>query len=268
MSTLLNSSNLSATTITTSIYSLYDEAVVPGRSWPSQFDDSVWIWTWIVLHCFLLIYRRLLTILSIGDPGRPIEHTNSLQASDAACHRSNPRFENNVATILQQFRTIRETSNKKPLIIHFCHSSENPQSLFHTGSPGIAFQDYVHPDDSSELVFSKTVNSCFIGTSLEETLHQHKIRRLYVVGLTTDHCVSTTVRMAGNLKVTDWVDENGKAQEGDGTFLVEDATAAHAKGGFDAELVHAVNAESLKEFATVVKTNDLMQDLATVYPRK
>lgn len=115
-------------------------------------------------------------------------------------------------------------------------------------------------------MLSKTVKSALIGTPLEEILRKHKTRRLYVVGLTTDHCVSTTVRIAGNLKVTDWVDENGKRREGDGTFLVEDATAAHAKGGFDAELVHAVHAESLKEFATVVKTDDLVEFLLSIYP--
>lgn len=106
---------------------------------------------------------------------------------------------------------------------------------------------------------SKTVNSCFIGTELEATLRKHEIRRLYVLGLTTDHCVSTTVRMAGNLKVTDWTDENGQQQKGDGTFFVTDATGAHAKGGFDAELVHAVHAESLKEFATVVTTSEVLE---------
>jgi hypothetical protein len=76
--------------------------------------------------------------------------------------------------------------------------------------------------------------------------------------------VSTTVRMAGNLKVTDWVDGDGERRGGDGTFLVEDATAAYAKGGFDADLVHAVHAESLKEFATVIKTDDLLKSLLLV----
>ena len=111
-------------------------------------------------------------------------------------------------------------------------------------------------------MISKTVNSAFIGTSLEDILRVYKIRSLYVVRLTTDHCVSTTVRMAGNLKITDWIDKNGNRQQGERTFLVEDATAAHAKGGFDAGLVYAVHTESLKEFATIVRTNELLEDLA------
>lgn len=149
----------------------------------------------------------------------------------------------------------------KPLIIHVYHKSDNAQSPLFVDSPGIAFQHYARPHTSSEIVLSKTVNSCFIGTPLEEILHTHDVRRLYVLGLTTDHCISTTVRMAGNLEVTDWIDEYGEQKQGDGVFLEEDATAAFSKGGFDAEAVHAVNAESLKEFATVVKTGDVIESL-------
>ena len=181
---------------------------------------------------------------------------------DVFSSRSNPDFEENVKTIIKHFRKLRAISGQQPLIIHVYHESTDPQSPLHAGSPGVAFQDYARPEGPDEIVISKTVNSAFIGTSLEETLRKHSIRRLYVVGLTTDHCVSTTVRMAGNLKVTDWVDGNGDTHQGEGTFLVEDATAAHAKGGFDAGLVHAVHAESLKEFAEVIKTSELLDNLA------
>lgn len=67
--------------------------------------------------------------------------------------------------------------------------------------------------------------------------------------------------MAANLKVTDWVDADGERKKGDGVFLVTDTTAAHAKGGFDADLVHAVHAESLKEFASVVTTTEVLESL-------
>ena len=50
-----------------------------------------------------------------------------------------------------------------------------------------------------ETECSKTVNSAFIGTGLEAYRHERAIDSLVVVGLTTDHCVSTSVRTAGNL---------------------------------------------------------------------
>jgi nicotinamidase-related amidase len=177
--------------------------------------------------------------------------------------RSNPFFEANAKSLLSSYRRLVAQSPSQHKIIHVAHSSTNVASPLHISSPGFAFQSIASPH-VRETVITKSVNSAFIGTNLSEVLKEHyggKAGKLYILGLTTDHCVSTTTRMAGNLGVTDGNDGNGEV------ILIEDATAAWKKGEGDkwseAELVHAVHVESLREFASVAKTSDLLKDWAT-----
>lgn len=104
-------------------------------------------------------------------------------------------------------------------------------------------QAYVAPL-STEAVITKNVNSSFIGTDLHERLQAAKIDTLVVTGLTTIHCVSTTVRMAGNMDYK--------------VILVSDGTAAYGRKSadgleeFDGETMHKVSlAELNEEFAEV-----------------
>ena len=177
--------------------------------------------------------------------------------------RSNPAFEHNLAALLNTFREAaqRHSNTLAPVVIHVLHSSTDPTSPLHPSSPGVAFQDYATPLPS-EPVFMKSTNSVFIGTHLEVLLKERGIRRLFIAGLTTDHSVSTSVRMAKSLAVTDYVDEDdGELKHGE-VILVQDATATWGKGGFDAETMHQVNVESLKgEFCDVVSTRDVTKEL-------
>ncbi|WP_457832140.1 isochorismatase family protein, partial [Staphylococcus aureus] len=91
-----------------------------------------------------------------------------------------------------------------------------PTSLLNESHQGNEFKDIVKPTDDEPIV-KKNVNSAFIGTDLKEQLDNRKITKLVIVGLTTDHCISTTTRMAGNF--------------GFDTYLVSDATATFNKKG-------------------------------------
>lgn len=161
--------------------------------------------------------------------------------------RNNPQAESNIARLLAAWR-----SSGRP-VRHVVHDSTEPNSLLRPGLPGNAIQAAAAPAPS-EPVYRKNVNSAFIGTSLEQDLRQDGIDTLVIVGLTTNHCVSTTVRMAGNLGFT--------------TYVISDATAAFSRAALDgsmrpAEAVHAGALSDLHgEFATVVDTADVLQRLA------
>jgi nicotinamidase-related amidase len=160
--------------------------------------------------------------------------------------RNNPHAEDNITTLLERWRQAGRP------IFHIQHLSLLPDSPLSAGAAGSAFQDCVQPL-SGEPVIQKHVNSAFIGTNLEERLRQSHIDNLVIVGLTTDHCVSTTTRMAGNL--------------GFQTFVVADATATFDREGHDgkhypAEDIHAIALASLHhEFATVVDMNTLLSHI-------
>jgi nicotinamidase-related amidase len=160
--------------------------------------------------------------------------------------RNNPDAELRASELLRIWR-----DNGLP-IFHVRHCSSNPVSPLRESHPGNQFIDLVAPIEG-EPIIKKRVNSAFIGTDLQAQLDEAGITTLVIVGLTTDHCISTTTRMAGNL--------------GYNTFLVADATATFNKKGIDgqnypAELIHETALASLNnEFATIITTDLIKQNI-------
>lgn len=159
-------------------------------------------------------------------------------------HRNNYVAEENAGELLKFWRM------KKLPVFHVKHCSKNPDSKLAEGQSGNDFKDEVSPL-SGEAVIRKNVNSAFIGTPLKEMLDLAKIDTVVIAGLTTDHCVSTTVRMAANL--------------GYKTYVVEDATATFNRKDlngedFSAETVHRTALASLNgEFASIVNTANCVE---------
>ncbi|KAJ5360139.1 hypothetical protein N7517_009330 [Penicillium concentricum] len=194
--------------------------------------------------------------------------------------RSNPKYETNLRALLSAFRTARYSSSTPLEVIHIFHSSTTPGSPLHPSNPaGIRPLDFATPaSDGSEPVFWKSVNSSFIGTGLEAHLRVKGFRQLIIAGLTTDHCVSTTVRMAANMGVVDRYLGDGPVRlRPDGTHendaevdkgrivLVEDATATFGKAGIDAETIHKVSVASLDgEFADAFATEEVIEALSKI----
>lgn len=159
-------------------------------------------------------------------------------------NRNNPDAEQNAQKLLHIWR------ERQMPVFHVKHNSTTPGSRLAPGQVGNEIQEIVQPLESEPL-FEKNVNSAFIGTELEQVLHNQDIKDVVIVGLTTDHCISTSVRMAGNL--------------GFNTYVVSDATATFDKTGADgkkyaAELIHETALASLhEEFATVIDMDNLLK---------
>jgi len=160
--------------------------------------------------------------------------------------RNNDNAEANASELLKIWR------DYKLPIFHIKHCSSNPNSLLNETNEGNEFKDIVAPIDG-EVIIKKNVSSAFIGTDLKDRLDSEKISKVVVVGLTTDHCVSTTVRMANNF--------------GYDAFVVSDATATFNNKGlagqnYSADLMHETSLASLNgEFAMVVTTDYLKQTI-------
>ena len=154
--------------------------------------------------------------------------------------RNNPEAESNITALLAKWR-----KNEAP-IIHVKHCSVSPQSPLHPDQPGQAYKVEASPL-SGEPEFTKSVNSAFIGTGLEEYLNENGLDSLVIVGLTTDHCVSTSTRMAGNLGFDVTLVSDATA-----TFDRKDASGEH----ISAEDMHRVNLASLNGEFCIMKTTD------------
>lgn len=161
-------------------------------------------------------------------------------------HRTTPDLETNIARLLEAWRRTRRP------VIFVQHVSREKDSPLRPNQPGVEIKHEVQPREG-EPVVQKSVNSAFIGTSLEEDLRRRGLGTLVVTGMQTNYCVSTTVRMAGNL--------------GFETYVVSDATATFDNTGPDgrawsAQLLHDVALADLHgEFATVVDTRGVLARL-------
>ena len=157
--------------------------------------------------------------------------------------RNNPDAEENIERLLDAWRAF-----VRP-VVHVKHDSVEENSPLRPDRPGNAIRTFAKPREGERL-FQKSVNSGFIGTDLESHLREVGTEELVLVGFTTDHCVSTTTRMAENL--------------GFSSTVVADATASFDREGHDGTLYTGEESHRLAlahlsgEFATIRETADLV----------
>jgi nicotinamidase-related amidase len=148
--------------------------------------------------------------------------------------RNNPACESNIARLIAAWR-----AGGRPLVFvrHEFETLDRALKDVVTGEP--------------DLLVSKQVNSAFYGSpDLDAWLRENGIGSIVLCGITTDHCVETTARMGANLgydvqfvlDATHTFDRTGP----DGTVMTAD------------ELARATATSLHEEFATIVRTDDLV----------
>ena len=106
--------------------------------------------------------------------------------------RWNAEMEANGRALLAHWRALGAP------IIHVRHDSVQPGSSLAPGHWGNDFRHGFEPR-AGEPVVSKSVNSAFIGTDLDLRLKRLGADRIVAFGISTDMCVSTTVRTGANM---------------------------------------------------------------------
>jgi len=167
----------------------------------------------------------------------------------AGKRRNNPQALTRIVELLNAFRACGAP------VFHIRHEGTRPNSSFLPGGTGYPVKDEAR-ELAGEPVIVKRVNSAFIGTDLEARLRAADIATLVICGATTNHCVETTTRMAGNL--------------GFDARLVRDATWTFDRTGPDgdahsADSIHAMTLANLNgEFARIVSTTEVITGLREV----
>ncbi len=161
--------------------------------------------------------------------------------------RNNPDAEMKALRLLVAWRDVGQP------IFHIRHDRSSPKSVLRLDKPGGAFRPGFTPQSGESEIVKDVVNSSFIGTMLEADLRRLGVTHLTVAGLTTNHCVSTTVRMAGNFGF-----EVNLVDEACATF---DRTSADGTV-YPAQLVHELSLANIdREFCNVVSVETALKTI-------
>lgn len=139
--------------------------------------------------------------------------------------------------------------NRNQFIIHVRNEAIHPGASFLLPeTPGVDFQESVLPLPG-ETVITKNYPNSFRDTKLEQILRKEMVQELYICGMMTHNCVSSTVRAAFDSGFT--------------LNLIENACATRAlktPAGIEVKARDVQNSHiaALSRFAHVLSTEELL----------
>ena len=104
--------------------------------------------------------------------------------------RSNPRFERNVARLVDTFREAGEP------VVFVLHNDSDPG--FRPGDAEVRLMSFLDRREGEALITKNTRNA-FTSTDLQQRLDAMGVRRVVVCGISTEQCCETTTRVAADL---------------------------------------------------------------------
>ena len=161
--------------------------------------------------------------------------------------RNNPDAEDHIARLLAAWRAAGLP------VVCVRHVSREAASVFAPGQPGVEFQDRFQPL-SHEHVVEKNVPDAFTHSGLERWLHARAIRKLVIVGVSTNNSVEATARTAGNLGF-----DAAVVHDATFTFDMRDFGGT-LRGAHDVHLMALANIAS--DYARIVATDDVLREVA------
>lgn len=158
-------------------------------------------------------------------------------------------------TVIPNVRRLQDFfRNQKMEVLHTHIQSETEdgrdRSLEHKrlglhAPPGSKLAEFLDPvkPHKNEVVLNKTASGAFVSTNIEYVLRNMQVAELYVTGVYTNECVSSSVRSAADL--------------GFDVRLVSDATAAITEDLHEATLLTTEN-----RYARVLTTEEVIAELS------
>ena len=156
--------------------------------------------------------------------------------------RSNHGFERNVARLL---KTWREAGLPRFFVLH---TDEDPG--FGRNDPQFRLMDFLGRTEDEPLLVKNTRNA-FTSTDLQQRLDAAGVRRVVVVGISTEQCCETTTRVAADLGYdVDFV------TEGTLTFPIRELSTD--------EIVRRTEAVLEGRFARIATVDDVLAEIEQV----